>query len=168
MDVNEIEGQAIYETMSRLERRWIDGVPDNSVWHAYDSLPVALFLPTVREASELVSGRRFLDLGCGIGTKLALMRAMGWEVAGVERHEPYAVAARDLVPEAEIRLANISEVHELEADLIYMYRPAVSLEGEERLEEHVFEKARKGTLVFLPVRRDASWPGRVSADLWRV
>lgn len=168
MEISPQELQAIYETFSRLEARWVDGVPDNSVWHAWSPLPPHEFLPPVREASRLTEGRRFLDLGCGIGTKLAYMHALGWSVAGVEHHRPYFKCAEEMVPEADLTCGRIQDQESFDADLIYMYRPAVSLPDEEAIERYVFDRASKGALVFLPARPDSKRPGRVSNDLWRI
>lgn len=146
------ELEAVHQTLFRLEQRWLPPTPDAHVHFAYDPLPVALFFPGIRQASELTEGRRFLDVGCGIGTKLALMYVMGWRVTGIDRHEPYAKIARELVPEANVMVADAFDVASFDADLVYMYRPMVSDADEERLEAHVMRHASPGTVCFFPTR----------------
>jgi SAM-dependent methyltransferase len=153
--VTDAELEAVHQTMWRLERRWDPlPIPNAHVHHAYDPLPLALFLPGIRRASEFTSGRRFLDVGCGIGSKLVLMHYLGWETAGIDRHEPYLDAARELVPEADLTLADAFDLDSFETDVLYMYRPMVSDADEDRLEAHVLSRLRPGTVCFLPVRRD--------------
>lgn len=154
MTREEAEREAIHGLLHRLERRWSLPIPDASVWHAYDPLPFCHFLDRVREAERLTTGRRFLDIGCGIGSKLALMSALGWETHGIDRHLPYVEAARELVPEAKVEHADAFDVGAFDADLVYMYRPAVSDELEDRLEQHVLERVVPGAVMFWPLRHD--------------
>ncbi len=146
------EWEALYVTMHRLEMRWKWEIPDATVFHAYDPLPLGLFLPPMRVAMEHARGKRFLDLGCGIGTKLAFMQALGWEVSGVDRWLGYVKAAREMMPETEIIHADIRELAELPADVIYMYRPARSDELEAEIETHVVKLMEPGMVLFLPAR----------------
>jgi 2-polyprenyl-3-methyl-5-hydroxy-6-metoxy-1,4-benzoquinol methylase len=148
---NELE--AIHQTLHRLEQRWVLPIPDAHTWFAYHPLPIAMFLPGIRQASELTDGRRFLDIGCGIGTKLALMHTLGWEVAGIDRTEHYLDAARELIPEATLTHADALALNSFNADLVYMYRPAVSDKLETELERHVLAHVKPGTVCFFPTRR---------------
>ncbi len=155
------EAEAIHATLHRLEQRWnVVPIPDNRVWHAWDPLPFWDFFRGVRRAAELTDRRRFLDLGCGIGTKLAIMDGLGWQVSGIDHHEPYVEAARELVPEAEIRLSNILDCEQLDADLVYMYRPAREENLEVAVEQHVLSVVAPGSVMF--------WPLRHSPEVWLV
>jgi 2-polyprenyl-3-methyl-5-hydroxy-6-metoxy-1,4-benzoquinol methylase len=166
--VNQLEYEALHQTIWRLEQRWVPPIPDASVWHAYDPLPWAEFMQGVRVAAEHAP-RTFLDIGCGIGTKLAFMYALGWRVSGIDRHQPYIDAAQELVPEATLFCADIREVTELPYDVIYMYRPAVSEELEQEVERHVVSHLEPGTVVFAP-HRDLAHLGLepLEHDVWRM
>lgn len=119
----------------------------------WDPLPFWEFLEGLRDAVQLSRGSSFLDVGCGIGTKLALAHHLGFAVAGIERHAPYAAAARDLVPEATVICADAFDVDELPpSDLVYMYRPMINDCDEERLEEHIRALLAPGTVLWLPHR----------------
>lgn len=149
------EREAIHGTLHRLEQRWNRlPIPDDPLWHAYDPLPFWDFLAGVQQASELTEGRTFLDVGCGIGTKLSMMHALGWAVAGVDHHLPYVEAARELVPEATVEHGSILEQAAFEADLVYMYRPARPLDLEIEVERYVLDRVRPGTVCFFPLRHD--------------
>ena len=153
--MDESEREALHSAMHRLEQRWLPRrVPRNDVWHAWDPLPFWEFLAGVREAAGLTAGRRFLDIGCGIGTKLAVMHALGWTVAGVEKRKRYVNAAAELVPEAVIVHADVLDVDRFDADLVYMYRPAVADELESRVEAHVLGRVTPGSVLFWPYRHD--------------
>lgn len=166
MDITEVELEAIHQTLHRLEQRWVFPLPDSNLFYAYSALPVAEFLPTVQEVSALTEGRRFMDIGCGIGTKLALMHVMGWRVAGLDRHGPYIESARELVPEADVIHADLREIDRFDADLVYMYRPGVSDELEEELERHVVERMTVGSLFFLPDRELDAIDGMTKISRW--
>ena len=150
--MDEDEREALLGLLTRLERRWVLPIPDGDVWHAYDPLPFWHFLDGIRQASAMTDCRVFLDLGCGIGSKLALMHHLGWAVHGVDHHRPYVQAARELVPEAAVEHADIRDLDRLDADLVYMYRPARSDQLETELEQHVLERVAPGTVMFWPLR----------------
>lgn len=146
--------EALYQTTFRLERAWLPPTPDASEFFAYDPLPWAIFLPLVEQASSLTEGRRFLDVGCGIGTKLVTMHYLGWTVAGIERYPPYAHAARILVPEAHIQTIDVFDVDEFDADVVYSYRLGVTETTQALVEEHIAAGMRPGSVLVLPVRPD--------------
>ncbi len=152
MALTDVELEALLGLFQRLERRWVLPTPDATVWHAYDPLPFWQFLDGTRVAEQMTEGRRFLDLGCGIGSKLALMHALGWSVEGVDHHEPYVEAARELVPEATVEHGDIRDLSSIDTDLVYMYRPARSDELEVELEQHVLSIVPAGTVCFFPFR----------------
>lgn len=146
--------EAVHQVMGRLERRWSLPIPDASVWHAYDPLPIALFLPGLRRAAELTDGRRFLDVGCGVGRNMALAHSLGWEVAGIDRVAHYVDAARELLPEAVVMCQDAFAVPRFAADVVYMYRPARADDLEDSMETHVLERVTPGTVCFFPTRRN--------------
>lgn len=168
MNLDDATLEALHQTFHRLESRWVPPVPPVDHWFAYDPLPLALFLPGIASATAHQTGRRFLDVGCGIGTKLALMHALGWEVAGVDRHEPYLAAAAEMVPEADLRLADLFDLDGFDADLVYMYRPAVSDRLAEEAERHVIAGMSPGSLLFLPTRTPPVDLEPIGQQLWVV
>ena len=162
--------EAIHQAFHRLERRWVLPIPsEQPEFHVYDPLPVAEFLPAIETASKATAGRRFLDVGCGIGTKLALMLALGWQVAGIELRRRYVLAASELVPEASVVCADLRDVAEFDADLVYCYRPARADELETEIERYVVDRVRPSTLLFFPTRDlpDAWGLTRLDRHLWR-
>ena len=154
MEVGESEFEALYQATKRLENAWMPPVPDATEFFAYDPLPWALFLPLIEQAASLVPGRRFLDVGCGIGTKLLFMHYLGWKVAGIERHPPYAHAARSLVPEAHVQTVDVFDLGEFDADVVYSYRLGVTEALQAEVEAHITARMRPGTVLLLPGRAD--------------
>lgn len=157
--MNDREREAIHGIIHRLETRWHDLAP-NDEWHAYDRLPFWHFLRGLREAEWLTGGRRFVDLGCGIGTNLAIAHHLGWDCTGVEFRPEYAEGARSLLPEARIETTDIRNLDSLPFDLVFMYRPAKADELEDMLEEHVASLLQPGTVCF--------WPLRHNPEVWVV
>lgn len=151
--------QALNLTLHRLEQKWLPPYPDNKDSYGWESLPLDSFLAGIETAKTYLidrdrfwGNRLFLDVGCGIGTKLLIAHFLGWRVAGVELHAPYAEIARKLVPEASIITGDAFQHADFQADLLYMYRPRISDEGEAELEAHIASFLRPGNLWFLPHR----------------
>lgn len=146
------EFEAIHGLLHRLEQRWTPPAPAADVWFAYDPLPLREFLPLLRQAMALTEGRRFLDLGCGIGRNLAVAHHLGFRVSGIDQHRPYLAAAAELLPEAVLTHGNILDLNEIDADIVYMYRPARAEDLQVRIEEHVQSLLTPGSVFLLPVR----------------
>jgi SAM-dependent methyltransferase len=121
-------------------------------------------------AAAHTEGRRFYEVGCGIGTKLALMYVLGWQVTGLERYEPYLEAARDLVPEARLIRADMRDVERFDADVVFMYRPAIDDATEEIMEKHLTDSVASGTILLVPPETPFFWSlglERLGPHLWR-
>jgi SAM-dependent methyltransferase len=159
------ESEAIHSTLFRLETRWHSPSVEQSPYHAWDSLPFWLFLDAIRVAAAHAPGRRFLDIGCGIGTKLALMFHLGYEVAGIDRRQDYIGAAHELVPEATLTCVDAFDVERFDADIVYMYRPAKSDELEDALEAHVCSRLRHDTVLVLPTRTIGHGLFKITAEV---
>lgn len=159
MEFSDAEQEAIHGAIHRLEQRWTT-VSTDPLWHVYDRLPFWEFIAGMRQAAQLTDGRRFVDLGCGIGTNVAIAYHLGWQVSGVEKRPEYVAAASDLVPEGHFVESELLELEEVEADVIYMYRPARSDELEDALESHIADLLEPGTVCF--------WPYRHDPDVWLI
>lgn len=125
-------------------------------------------MPGIRVAAKYAP-RTFLDIGCGIGTKLAFMSVLGWRVWGIDRHQPYIDIARELVPEAMLECCDVRELTSLRADVIYMYHPAIAEELEQEVETHLATLMEPGTVIFAP-HRNLAYLGLESLehDVWRM
>lgn len=144
---------AIHELIARLERRWVLPVPSFDRWHPYDPLPVHQFLKSIEQISVYAKGKNFIDLGCGIGTKLSLMFSLGWKVSGIDFYERYIEICKEFIPEANTSVQDIRDLKKLDYDVIYMYRPALSDEDEDEIEQHVVSLMNQGSILYLPLRK---------------
>jgi len=142
--------EAIHRTIQRLEMAWVPDVLDHPVFKPYQVLPVAMLLDALRDAEPSARGRRFLDIGCGVGTTLLLVHLMGYQVSGFDRVPEYIDQARRLVPEADVWVADLFNVEEFDADIILMAHPCEDEEVEREAEEHVIERASEGTILITP------------------
>lgn len=147
--------EALHQTTYCLERPLAGPIPDASTFFAWEPLPWAIFLDGLRRAAPLVQGRRFLDVGCGIGTKLAFMHYLGWQVAGIDRHSPYIETAEKVAPFAQLTTADAFDVQEFDADLVYAYRPCVHEDLQLQLEDHLAAHMDAGAVLWLPCRPDS-------------
>jgi protein-L-isoaspartate O-methyltransferase len=99
---------------------------------------------------------RFLDVGCGGGTKVFAATRIFSQADGLEFDPGYADAARRTL---QIIGASSSEIFHTDAatfdsysdyDVIYFYRPMQSDALMEAMEERIIEKARPGTILVAP------------------
>jgi SAM-dependent methyltransferase len=155
---------AAFNTMLALETRWVPSVSGagRAGSHPYVPYPLGRFMLGMRAAKmyfipfdhERAEPRRFLDVGCGTGTKSMLAAQMNWYADGLDFVPEYVAAARELM-NTQVE----SKVYEADAmkfdrygdyDVCYMYRPLVSDESMAALVSVVCDQIRDGSILFIP------------------
>lgn len=124
--------------------------------HGYVSLPLERWCFSMDIARDHLiftqpggwSGNEtYLELGCGLGTKMRLAQLLGWQVAGIELHEPLADHCRGLGLACESADAREFEEYRF-FDLVYWYRLCTDLQAERELLAYVSGLMRPGALLF--------------------
>jgi trans-aconitate methyltransferase len=135
--------------LESAEHAWLPTeLPPHSEFYSYISFDNAVFVRTLELVRDLTEGRQFVDVGCGIGTKLVLAHVMGFAVTGIECREQYAATAHWVCPDAKIENADARGYWPYDAfDVVYMYRPIQSGEGQAALDAWIYERARPGALL---------------------
>lgn len=162
--------EAVHQTFIRLGTRWVVPPPPSPEFYDYSPWPVRDFIDAMDMAAKATEGRRFFEVGCGIGTKLALMSILGWEVTGLDRYQPYMAAAAELVPEAILVLGDMRDVEFFDADVVFMYRPAIDDQVENEMEQYLAERVAPGTVLLIPPETPFFWSlglERLGPCLWR-
>jgi SAM-dependent methyltransferase len=159
---------AIGLVVERLEAAWLPAVlfgdPD---MHAYEALRIDQFARMLAIAREHAIGRRYLEVGSGIGTKLVLAKAAGFEVTGIEAREQYAAVSRYIAPEAVTVVADARGYLYREWDVVYSYRPLISNAAEEALEQWISSQLPAGAVWIHPFRSllELGW-SEIVLDSW--
>lgn len=99
---------------------------------------------------------RFLDVGCGGGTKLQIASALFEEVHGLEIEPQFAAAARDQIARAGPSTAEIIEGDALKFegygayDIVYFYWPIRDPDLLALMHARIVEMVRPGTILVAP------------------
>jgi protein-L-isoaspartate O-methyltransferase len=112
---------------------------------------------TDEEFAESGHRPKFLEVGCGVGTKLTMVsKLFGLDVTGFDYNEVYCQAAIDLLTAKGCTNWHVTRRDALEvyaeyqeADIIYLNRPFVHLLKQEALERLVFAAMHRGAYVIL-------------------
>jgi SAM-dependent methyltransferase len=148
---------AIHLVDRKLEERWTPPADPGHSFFDYSPLPLREFKDGIDTARNNTNGNRYLEVGCGIGTKLALMHHLGWEVTGIDIYQPYLDVARELCPEAKLICADMRDIQFFDADVVFMYRPGFTQEMEWALELWLADNIALGTILFLVPETEAFW-----------
>jgi SAM-dependent methyltransferase len=141
---------ALQGLTTALEALVLPEPPDDSVWYGWEPLPLLDFIEGITMCRDALGPgeHRFLDVGCGIGDKLVLARALGFEVHGIERHAPYAAVARDTFDvSAEVEWADAYERYD-EHDVVYCNRLARDESRQTTLGDLIADRMRPGSLFW--------------------
>ena len=104
------------------------------------------------------SESKFLDIGCGVGTKILGASWFFRFVAGIELDPGYAAAGRKLLNRAGLSGAELFEQDALEFDdyhsynIIYLFRPISDDELLFRLEKQIVESVAPRTIIAAPYK----------------
>jgi hypothetical protein len=140
--------QAFLRDLDRINDRFhrsSAGLPDYGV--PYLPLPERLFLPLLFEAIRHTTGRAFLDVGCGPGTKMRLVEAFGFTVYGIDylqAHVDEANRGRDKPRAWQYDARSFGWYPDY--DLLLLNRPMEGPE-QESLELTVMEGMRRGAVL---------------------
>jgi len=137
---------------------------DSKARQMYDDIPLSMseFVAGIAAAYRLCLAQRkeqplrFLDVGCGGGTKLLSAQIFFQECDGLEYDPRSAATGAALMTQlgrqaCRVRQGDAYEFTEYASyDVIYFYRPMMQDEDMLRLERLIFEQAAPGTILFAP------------------
>ncbi|MEM9583083.1 MAG: class I SAM-dependent methyltransferase [Pseudomonadota bacterium] len=126
------------------------------------ALPIKSFEDLMRAAYRILlvlgrtQGARFLDVGCGGGSKVIAASLYFAQCDGLEYDEDYVVAGQKTLQMTGTLDSRIFHADGLtfdgyaQYDVVYFYRPLYKDELLQELENRVIETARPGTLIVAP------------------
>jgi trans-aconitate methyltransferase len=107
----------------------------------------AQFLVLLIESMTEAPGDRFLEVGCGPGTKMLLAQNLfGLQVSGFDRIPEYIAAAREQGLDAEVADALAYDRYD-QFDIVFLNRPCRDQVLERALERQVWSKMRRGSVL---------------------
>lgn len=160
--------------IKELEAELLPAQPREGRFWAYHPLALREWGTGVELARDTLIAERhcwsgeetYFEVGCGIGTKMRLARAMGWLVHGIEIHEPCAALARRL--SLDVVCADAFDWTDYDADLVYLFRLCVADDAEAALTKHVAAHMRRGALLFHVGGPEPEGLEHVGESVWRV
>lgn len=136
--------------------------------YGWEPLPLFDFLEGMRVAANATTGRRFLDVGSGIGEKLEIAAMLGWTPQGVEVDPALAADSRTYWPHKVV----VCDAFEFdgydEFDLIYCYRPLINPVDQDTLNRVIVEGARSGTVLFFAGGPYPQELTQLGAQVWKI
>ena len=113
------------------------------------------FLLKMRYARQILAALKrnddikFLDVGCGVGTKVLLASQLFSQADGLEYDQHYYAAARRTISANKVKNSRIIKGDALvfpaygEYDIIYLYRPFFDLVKQNELEMKIMSKEKR-------------------------
>lgn len=153
--------QASLRQARQLDREWIGKVPaDDPECTPWMPFPMDAFVSMTYEAMPEIEGDRFLEIGCGAGSKLIVARDLfGLDAFGFDRVPAYVAAARSAGVNATVDDARTFPGYR-HADLIWCNRVFTHGPLQRGLEETVYEQAAQGTVLMCAnyeIKPPSSW-----------
>jgi SAM-dependent methyltransferase len=136
------------------EREWmLVGDRRNKITLPWMPFQPAEFTAIMFDVMAETNGPKFLDVGCGIGTKMMIAEALyRLDVYGIEIDEPMARLAashwsgKNVVYNHDA-LASSCKAFYTDADIIWLYRPFRDPDTESRLEDLITENMKPGAIL---------------------
>jgi SAM-dependent methyltransferase len=165
--------RASMQLAARLEREWSGKLPDTDKsrcpWMPY---PMHAYISLLDEAFAAAPGNRFLEIGCGPGSKMIRARdTYGLDVTGIEIVPEYAAEAGR--HGLDVRLGDALDFADYGGfDLIWLYRPFRDPDAQAALEKTIWDQMAPGALVICagleaPPPAGSFWPELDDLELQR-
>jgi protein-L-isoaspartate O-methyltransferase len=138
---------------AQLDRDWMRKVPEDvrnrRLYTPWMPFSIPAFVALLAEALPEVPGDRFLEVGCGPGSKMLIAREIfGLDVHGVERSDEMAAAARTLGLDAETADAAAWDGYG-KHDVVWFNRPFRDPGTQQQLEDLVWRDMAPGAVVIV-------------------
>lgn len=163
---------AISEVLERLEAQITPRGPvEDEQWYGWIPFPLDQFIEGMRICRQQLGPgwHRFLDIGSGIGTKLALADALGFESFGIERWKPYVDVSDRCFPHCPVIVSEANYPNEYDRfDVVFLYGCATSSAEHERLNRVITGQMKSGALFFAPKPPLPVWLEHVDGPIWRI
>lgn len=139
----------LLDTVRQVDRKWQKKVDVPEKYTPWMPADVAQYLVLLIEAVAEAPGEKFLEIGCGPGTKMLLARdalADMLDVTGFDRVPEYVEAARELGLDA-VECDAFDYPGYNRADIVFFNRPFRDRDTQRELERMVYAKIRRGSVV---------------------
>lgn len=153
-------------------------------YFSYAPLDIQAFCAFLEQARKLADAPyermpRFLDVGCGVGTKLVLARRFGFDAYGIEACAGYAEAAKKVAeycgePDAAEKVFHVDAFDMTcydRYDVVYFSRLINDNARQAQLEQHIYKRLRPGALVIpvftVPKKPWTEYIELVGDGIWR-
>lgn len=134
----------------------------------YRFIPLSplLFVTVLRAVKGMLAGQpRFLDVGCGIGTKVALADQFGFDAYGIEYNPRYVkdlhrLFGRDAHMKKSVWVGDALQYGKYaDFDVIYFYCPMSDWRKQVELEKYICTQAKDGTLFIEALKQNDELDG---------
>lgn len=121
--------------------------------YSYIPLDYGTFLNQLNKAAKELGldfqGAKFVDAGCGIGTKVAMAGMLGLDAYGVELNPDYVRVAQRMVGYGSDHVIEGDAIkHNYKPyDIIYFYRPMRDERMQSQLEQRIVRTAQSGAII---------------------
>lgn len=142
----------------------------------YIPLDMDVFVSQIRKVCELQDKaglsyheHTFVDVGCGIGTKLLVASELaGWTPVGIESSLEYLRVARRLIPDGIWIQKDALKIDYSPYDVIYFYCPCYDEEKQRELETRIIEMAKPGAYILanLKMSDEKVWRTPPMKHIW--
>lgn len=163
--------RSLITDVARLDREWMrksagHDDPRSTSWMPF---PLFDFIALVAEALPEAQGDAFLEVGCGIGTRMLVAnRVYGLDCHGIDRVPEYVAQAREMLPAGEPGVtAEVADALGWDGygkyDLLWFNRPFNDAALQYQLEAQVWKDMKPGAVVIT-----ANLLGRPPGNWWLV
>jgi hypothetical protein len=155
----------VIRTAARIEPEWqgrvTQGRDERQQYTPWMPFSLPAFIALLAEAMPAADGDYFLEIGCGIGSKLLVARELfGLDAHGFDRVAEYVTAARTLGVDAEVadarEYAGYGKAH-----IVWFNRVARDPGLQARIERHVWAHVQPGAVAIC-----ANLEGRPPSGSW--
>jgi len=146
-DIKNILAETMAEDLEWLTHGRVPGQKPDPVYNPWMPFQMADFVAIMTECVAQSEGRMFLDVGSGIGTKLAVAQELfDLEAMGIE-YDPVMAGYADDSGRVTLTCDALKYEGYDRYDIIWMYRPFRDPLSQAKLEHKIYEAMKPGAII---------------------
>lgn len=157
MDSLVLKYQILINTLEKIEQKYKSRQPFDDIKYNYVPYELKLFLNLIADIYEITKNKKnpkFIDIGCGIGTKV-LIASILFDSYGIDCNQEHIEISKILGCNNTF-CGDIFEQDYSDYDILFYYRPFYDDVIYEKFETKIYEESKTGSII-IPACSNFAW-----------
>jgi hypothetical protein len=148
MDSFSLRYQILINTLEKLEKQYISSIPYDEIKYNYIPYEIKVFLnilSDIYETTKDMKNPKFIDIGCGIGTKVLIASNL-FDAYGIDCNQNLIDISK-IIGCKNTSCCDIFDYDFSQFDILFYYRPFYDDKIYETFENKIYTETKVGSII---------------------